>query len=283
MNEERNSGQQNKPATYKRANRQGRNRPVLVTGASTEQASTVDAQAEETTASASPAEASTVIEETPAVKKNRPRFFSTVGKKDETAEAKETEAAAARLARATRGKTSAPGKKEPKEPEVIKEIREPKKPEPKAVVKSAPSRTAPPPRRGGFKPRHLIGILAYLLVAEFVGGYERAFLAGNGLDKLLFTIGPVQVTTSILVFLLTLIVLLIILARFDLVPRSLTPASSQPRTQNKSGSAQNKSGTDFGSGRNTPSMKQGVKGADDDLYQEYRETQRYLQRRERKK
>jgi len=30
-------------------------------------------------------------------------------------------------------------------------------------------------------------------------------------------------------------------------------------------------------------MKQGVKGTDDDLYQEYREQQRYLQRRERKK
>jgi len=30
-------------------------------------------------------------------------------------------------------------------------------------------------------------------------------------------------------------------------------------------------------------MKQGVKGANDDLYQEYRETQRYWQRRDRKK
>lgn len=280
MNEERNPGQQGKPATYKRANRPGRNRPVLVTGASTEQTSTVDAQAEETFASTPSAEVPTVTEEAPIAKKNRPRFFSTVGRKEETAEAKETDAAAARLARATRGKTAAPGKKEPKE---IKETREPKKPEPKAVVKSASSRTAPPPRRGGFKPRHLIGILAYLLVAEFVGGYERVFLASNGLDKLLFTLGPIQVTTSIVVFLLTLIILLIVLARFDLVPRSLTPAPSQPRTQSKSGSAQDTSDTDFGSGRNTPSMKKGVKGSDDDLYQEYRETQRYLQRRERKK
>jgi len=32
-----------------------------------------------------------------------------------------------------------------------------------------------------------------------------------------------------------------------------------------------------------PTIKQGVKGADDDLYQEYREQQRYLQKRERKK
>lgn len=189
----------------------------------------------------------------------------------------ETDAAAARLARATRGKMAAPGKKE------LKETREPKKPEPKAVAKSAPSRTAPPPRRGGFKPRHLIGILLYLLVAEFVGGYERSFLVGNGLEKLLFTLGPIQVTTSVVVFLLTLVILLVVLARLDLVPRSLTPAPSQPRTQGKSGPSQNTSDTDFGSGRNTPSMKKGVKGADDDLYQEYRETQRYLQRRERKK
>src|SRR5947209_257064 len=282
MNEERNTGQQGKPGTYKRANRHGRNRPVLVTGASSEQASTVDTQTEETVISAPPAEVSPVAEEAPVVKKNRPRFFSTVGRKEETAEAKETDAAAARLARATRGK-AASGKKELKETRETKETREPKKPEPKAVARSAPSRTAPPPRRGGFKPRHLIGILAYLLVAEFVGGYERVFLVNNNLNAQLFTIGSIHVDTSVVVFLLTLVVLLIVLARLDLVPRSLTPMSSQQRTQGKSGSSQNTSDTDFESGRNTPSMKKGDKGQDDDLYQEYRETQRYLQRRERKK
>src|SRR6202165_565772 len=200
MNEERNTGQQGKPGAYKRANRHGRNRPVLVTGAAGEQASTVET--EETAISAPPAEVSTVVEEAPVVKKNRPHFFSTLGRKEETAEAKETDAAAARLARATRGK-AALGKKE------LKEAREPKKTEPKAVVKSAPSRTAPPPRRGGFKPRHLIGILAYLLVAEFVGGLERTFLISNRLETLLFTLGPIQVTTSVVMFLLTLVVLLV--------------------------------------------------------------------------
>ena len=217
-----------------------------------------------------------MAEEAPVVKKNRPRFFSTLGRKEETVEAKETDAAAARLARATRGK-AASGKKE------LKETREPKKPEPKAVVRSAPSRTAPPPRRGGFKPRHLIGILAYLLVAEFVGGYERVFLVNNNLNAQLFTIGSIHVDTSVVVFLLTLVVLLIVLARLDLVPRSLTPMSSQRRAQGKSGASQSTSDTDLEGGRNTPSMKKGVKGEDDDLYQEYRETQRYLQRRERKK
>jgi ABC-type phosphate transport system substrate-binding protein len=97
---------------------------------------------------------------------------------------------------------------------------------------------------------------------------------------LLFTIGPVQVYLSTVMFLLTLIVLLIVLARFDLVPRSLAPASTQPRPSSK-GQAQRPSND--GSTNTQPGMKQGVKGANDDLYQEYRQNQRYWQRKDRKK
>ena len=274
MNEEQNMEQQGKSATYRRANRHGRNRPVLVTDAATEQTADVEVQETATSAPAAP----TMTEEAPAVK-SRPKFFSTVGKKEEAAETKSTDAAAARLARAVRGKAAVPGKKEPKETKAARETGEPKKPEPKAVVKSAPARSAPP-RRGGFKPRHLIGILIYLVVADFVGSYERAFLVSYGLDRPLFSIGSIVVSNSTITFLLTLVILLVILARFDLVPRSLTPAPAKP--QGKTGAAQT-TDTDFRNTGNAPPMKKGVQGKDDDLYQEYRETQRYLQRRERKK
>ena len=132
-----------------------------------------------------------------------------------------------------------------------------------------------------FKPRHLIGILAYLIVADVVGVYEKAWLGKA--DKLLFSLGPLPIYTSTVIFLFTLVVLLIVLARFDLVPRSLTPASRRPVTTTNKNSPQGDSDSNSDGSRNTPNMKQGVKGQNDDLYQEYRETQRYWQRRDRKK
>jgi hypothetical protein len=124
-------------------------------------------------------------------------------------------------------------------------------------------------------------MVIYVLVALFVGQYERAFLVTNHLDKVLFQIGSFAVTTSTVLYLLTLILLLVILARFDLIPRSLGAMSSQPTSQ-RSNSGKSSSGSE-GPKNSSPTMKQGVKGADDDLYQEYREQQRYMQRRERKK
>ena len=115
----------------------------------------------------------------------------------------------------------------------------------------------------------------------FVGQTERAFLVNNHLERTLFSIGSFAVTTSTAFYLLTLILLLVILARFDLIPRSLGAMSGQPTNQpGKPGPSSSESGNTKTS---PPTMKQGVKGADDDLYQEYREQQRYMQRRERKK
>ena len=286
MSQDENNGTlpaQDRPTSNRRSNRSGRNRPVLVTGDTTDQvpgdATQEDAVSGISTQDDMDAQMN-AIEEAPeaAPVKKRPGFFSTLGKKEET-----TDAAAARLARATRNKAAAPVKKE------AGEVQEAKKPEPMAVAKSAPTRAggraAPTPRRGGFKPRHLIGILAYLLVADVVGVYEKSWLVSAHAEKLLFNLGPLPIYVSTVLFLLTLVVLLIVLARFDLVPRSLTPASRQPATGGKGPSQQNKDIPDTGSDapKNTPNMKQGVKGANDDLYQEYRETQRYWQRRDRKK
>ena len=282
MSQEQNNGTppaQGRPTSNKRSNRSGRSRPVLVTSDITDQMPSDSAQEDTQQDAINRAPTQTAIEEAPeaAPAKKRPGFFSTIGKKEETADA-----AAARLARATRNKTAAPVKKEGKE------VQGTKKPVPQAVAKSAPTRAggraAPAPRRGGFKPRHLIGILAYLLVADVVGIYEKSWLVSAHAEKLLISLGPLPIYVSTVLFLLTLVILLIVLARFDLVPRSLTPSTRQPVTTGKGQAQNNKnSDTDSDGPQNTPNMKQGVKGANDDLYQEYRETQRYWQRRDRKK
>jgi hypothetical protein len=281
MSQEQNNGTppaQGRPTNNKRSNRNGRNRPMLVTGDATNQLPGDSAQedAQMDAMNRVPTQTATEEPSEAAPLKKRPGFFSTIGKKEET-----TDAAAARLARATRNKTAAPVKKE------SNEVQATKKPTPLAVAKSAPTRAggraAPAPKRGGFKPRHLIGILAYLIVADVVGIYEKSWLVSAHAEKLLFSLGPLPIYVSTVFFLLTLVVLLVVLARFDLVPRSLSPSPRQPVTTGKGQAQNNQSDSDSDGSKNTPNMKQGVKGANDDLYQEYRETQRYWQRRDRKK
>src|SRR5260370_31389854 len=120
-----------------------------------------------------------------------------------------------------------------------------------------------------------------VVVEMFGGQYGRAFLVSNKLDKVLFQIGSFAVTTSTALYLLTLIILLVVLARFDLIPRSLLAMSGQ--STNQSGRSGQSSSQSENTKESQPTMKQGVKSADDDLYQEYREQQRYLQQRERTK
>ncbi len=270
----------------RRSNRSGRSRPVLVTGDSTDQVSGDAMQEDSSNGISTQADmdaqmdainssAQTAAGEAPARK--RPGFFSSLGgKKEET-----PDAAAARLARATRGRGAAPARKETNKAGATK------KQEPLSTAKNTPARTggraAPAPRRGGFKPRHLFGILIYLIVADVIGVFEKGWLGKA--DKLLFSIFSLPIYTSTVLFLLTLVILLVILARLDLVPRSLTPAPRQSSTSGRGPSQQNKDvpGKDSNDAKSTPGMKQGVKGANDDLYQEYRETQRYWQRRDRKK
>src|ERR1700730_1313124 len=104
MSQEQNNGTplaQGRPTNNKRGNRNGRNRPMLVTSDTTDQLSGDTAQEDAMnriptqTATEEPSEAAPI--------KKRPGFFSTIGKKEETADA-----SAARLARATRNKTAAP-------------------------------------------------------------------------------------------------------------------------------------------------------------------------------
>lgn len=278
MNQETNAGmqevQQEKTASGKRSRSSSKNRPVLVTASSNDQV-TEDQPVNETSESIKPAEdavAATTVEDTQT--RRFPKFFSSVGKNDKGA-SMEADQTSARMARATRnaGTTSAKSS-------AAKET----KPVPstnasKPAPKSAPAR--PQQRQGGFKTKYLYGMIIYVVVAMFVGQYERAFLASNHMDKVLFEIGSFQVLTSTALYLLTLILLLIILARFDLIPRSLGSMSGQSTSQSgKSSQSSTQSGSTKGQ---QPTMKQGVKGDDDDLYQEYREQQQYLKKRERKK
>jgi len=283
MNQETNAGtqdaQQEKATQNKRSKSAGKNRPVLVT--SSNDLAMTDQSVELMSDTTQPVEEvapPTTIE----VSRLRrfPKFFSSVGKNENDGTV-EADQAAARIARATRnsGVSSASSRTVKDSIPAQSQSNTNKVSTDKATPKAAPAKAAP--SRGGFKTKYLFGLVIYVFAAMLVGQYERAFLVANHLDKVLFQIGSFAVTTSTALYLLTLIILLVVLARFDLIPRSLGAMSGQSSAQSgKSGQSSSRSEETKGS---QPTTKQGVKGADDDLYQEYREQQRYLQRRERKK
>lgn len=281
MNQETNSeaqdNRQERSTSSKRGSRAGRNRPVLVTPNADSEV-TQDQPAEEISDATQPVAevATTTTDEAPRPRR-LPKFFSSVAR-NEQQQAITANPEAARIARATRSANSRPAKESKAEessaPAQTSADQTP--------AKAAPATSGRPRPASAFKMRYLFGILLYLILAELIGGFERSLLIANKLDKLLFQIGPLAVTTSTLAFLVTLIVILVVLARLDLVPRSLAALSGQPTPQRRPGQSQNTSNS-TGVKTPPPVMKQGVKGEDDDLYQEYREQQRYLQRRERRK
>lgn len=281
MNQETNSeaqdNRQERSTSSKRGSRAGRNRPVLVTPNADSEV-TQDQPAEEISDATQPVAevATTTTDEAPRPRR-LPKFFSSVAR-NEQEQAITANPEAARIARATRNANSRPAK-ESKAEESSAPVQTSANQTP---AKAAPATSSRPRPASAFKMRYLFGILLYLILAEVIGGFERSLLIANKLDKLLFQLGPLAVSTSTLAFLVTLIVILVILARLDLVPRSLAALSGQPTPQRRPGQSQN---TPNSTGVKTPppAMKQGVKGEDDDLYQEYREQQRYLQRRERRK
>lgn len=260
--------QQYNSRTTRRA-RARRNRPELVPSITStddvrnalEEAETIQPSDESTaTAVATPVTTRT---------KKLANFFSTVGRSEKTTEAQETDVAQARLARATRGKalvsTEDGQTSTDKEPMKV----------------STPARTAPTRPPTLFKTKYLIGMAAYLFGAQFIGGIEMNFLRSIGLDDPkhpLFSVGPYPVGTSTLAFLATLLVLLLVLARFDLIPRSFGALSGQQSPQNKRNTS-NSDRTLDGPKSPPPTMKQGIKGDDDDLYQEYRSNQRRTRKR----
>lgn len=254
--------QQNSRRSIKRAARAGRNRPELVT-------STSDAPALETH---QPTEETTLAPKelpvgSPSPTKRLANFFSTVGRSEKSQPEQETDVAQARLARATRGKASVPDKDNPKS-----ETKQPAK-------ASTPARTAPARPASPFKTKYLLGIAIYLFGAQFIGIYEQKYLVDNHLNGVLGRPFGFTITTSTVVYLATLLLLLVILARLDLVPRSFGAMSGQQSSQSGRGSSNNQSNSEDNIKSPPPTMKQGVKGEDDDLYQEYRSNQRRAKKR----
>ena len=286
MTQEPTSGPKGNPAGKSVSSRRGRanrNRPVLVTS-TTDAIETGDQPVEDGNATdqlIAPAGDSGTdnADQTPGLAatelprgRRLPKFFSTVGRTEQKqTEQPEVDQAQARIARATAGKTK-PQTKEDKQ-----ESASP--PAKSTVARSTSTRPAPARPTGGFKTRYIIGMLAYLLIADLIGTFETSYLTANHLNFTLFSLGSFPVTLSTVLFLVTLIVVLIVLARFDLIPRNLAGLGSQQ--QRKTG--QTRESAEPGTPRTPPTMRQGVKGADDDLYQEYRAQQRYNQRRERKR
>jgi hypothetical protein len=255
----------------RRAARTGRKRPELVTSTSMEEMKDDSATLDD---SPTLEESQQELEATVATpsKRKLANFFSTVGKSDKTSEAQETEVAQARLARATRSKGAVAAKND-SNPEVKEDRVAPKA--------STPTRTTPARPPSPFKTKYLLGFVIYLFGAQFLGVYERQFMIANHLEDPnhpAFHLGPLAFGPSTVLYLATLILLLILLARLDLIPRSLGALmGQQPGQQGKSSTSNSQ--TSESARTQQPTMRQGVKGADDDLYQEYRTNQRRTRKR----
>ncbi|MFL5666336.1 MAG: hypothetical protein ACJ8BW_34065 [Ktedonobacteraceae bacterium] len=264
-------------STHRRSTRGVRNRPVLITDTTSENNEYVAEDATAIGEENSPEEqpSTPAAAPTKSFGSRLPKFFSTVGKSEQTQENQEDIAAKARLARATRGKVSSPSTEVTKE-----EKSETRKPA------ARPTTAARPGSSGSlFKTRYLIGIGIYLIGANFVGIFETSFFQSRGLDTVLTRFplfgSQVVIRTSTLAYLATLVILLVLLARFDLIPRSFSAMSGQSAASRnaRNGSSKSRSDTTEGARSAPPTLKQGVKGANDDLYQQYRANQR----RDRKK
>jgi hypothetical protein len=263
----------------KRAHRANRNRPVLVTEqeqtntSAGEQDAQAHAEAMQPEVALTPEETSSGKQET--ARRRGPRFFANIGK-TEAQDHPQADPKRARLARALRGKLAASPKEEPAKEKKAAPARE----------KAGSTSTRPPAPR--FKGRYIWGMVIYLLIADFLGIALTNLLRANHLDVLLFTLGPVQATSSTVLFLILLVVILIVMARLDLIPRSFGAmaggsARSGALSRSKTSSSKTNDAPTFETKAPQPSIKQGIKGADDDLYKEYRENQRYFQRRDRKR
>jgi hypothetical protein len=267
-------------SSTKRSARAGRNRPVLVTSQDGEGNELTGIEESTPTLEESVAEVEAQNPPVASPRRRMPAFFSTIGKRSQAEEeSQEIDPAQARIARATRSKTTT--SKASSEDNV--------KQKPEVKKEAASSRSTASSRPNSiFKTRYLIGMGLYLLAANFIGAIETNLMRAYHLDAILteFNLfgGKIIISTSTLVFLATLVIILVALARLDLIPRNFSAmmggsSSQQNRRGSGSGSSSRNQGSTEGGRTIPPSMKQGVKGADDDLYQEYRSNQRRAKKR----
>jgi hypothetical protein len=264
------------PTARKARRASQRNRPVLVSSSSQKTQESQEIQVEtlepETNNGRIPtqplaeAPAPTEVPALPAKERHipyLPSFFSKVKKTGEEAETSQEEIVKARLARAQ--------KTTPAKAEVTSAASETKKQQGKPA--SGANRTTATSRPNGpFKTRHFIGMALYLLVAETLLPLETNYFKKLGIEQTfakftLFNL-PMVVTTSVLLNLATLVILLFILVKLDLVPSSIgrkmasTARAGQQRSEQHAERPPQQT------------VRQGVKGEDDDLYYAYRSKQR---------
>jgi hypothetical protein len=271
-------------SNHRRANRGGRAKPTLVTTTTNEDSNNTlpgqdgdallaesDVAVEDQDTMLAPPEPAPA----PASSRKLPRFFSTVGRSGKTQEVSEEEAAQARLARATRGKAATKAAASAASSDAMvpaEKAAATKETAPARSRANAPARPASP-----FKTKYIIGMVVYLLGAQLIGTFERNFFVSNHMDATLTSFNlfglPFVISASTLAFLATLIILLVVLAKFDFLPRSLSALGGQPASRRGTTTASQRNGNDM-MRTPPPTMKQGISGEDDDLYREYRSNQR---------
>jgi hypothetical protein len=199
-----------------------------------------------------------------------PKFFSKVEHNQEESATSTDEVVEARMARA---KKSLSGKAvAATTTEVIESVSE----KPVVKAKAAPATPAKPRL---FKTRHIIGMVAYLFGANLLLPAEANFIINSHLEKNLYKVPGInlQITTSLLANIVTLVVFLYLLVAFDLLPNGKQLSTNQtPSKGGKSGAKTSSASSSATALARTPqpTVRQGVKGESDDLYQSYRSNQR---------
>jgi hypothetical protein len=272
-------------SSQRRANRGGRAKPTLVTATTNEDidndqsTQNGDALIAESDIAEEDQDALIVPPESaPAPSRKLPRFFSTVGRSEKAKEVSDEEAAQARIARATRGKTATKAAASATTSDEVQTATT--KTTASKETAAAPARTranAPARPPSPFKTKYIIGMVVYLLGAQLIGTFEQNFFVSNHMNSELAHFNlfglPFVIYTSTLAFLATLIILLVVLAKFDFLPRSLSALGGQPAPRRGTTTSRSNSSNDV-MRTPQPTMRQGVSGEDDDLYREYRENQR---------
>ncbi len=253
------------PSKKIRRTRSQRNRPVLVTDEENKTLAQTSPAVDTTAVETPPAveeDPVEVVAETPKRQSRLPNFFSRVDKSEQETNPNQEDVVQARLARATRKQAGNNAAAVAKEETATSD------------GKVTKARATQPPKL--FKSRHFLGFAIYLLGAEFLLPYETNALAKLGLNKPLFTLplfgATATVSTSFLFNIFTLILLLYILVKMDLLPSSLAGSGAAQRNAKATQSRNNQQ--EPGVKQTPPSTRQGVQGTDDDLYQEYRANQR---------
>jgi hypothetical protein len=117
-------------------------------------------------------------------------------------------------------------------------------------------------------------MMIYLLGAEFLLPLEGNFFNKLGIDRTLtqFTLFnlPMRITTAILLNLATLVILLLILVKMDLLPSSMGGRTAATLRAQQQGREQRT----VVERPPQQTVRQGVKGEYDDLYNAYRSNQR---------